>query len=132
MEIKMINFNTIIDSRGALVAIEEEREVPFQIRRVYYIFNTQNESKRGNHAHKRLRQVLICISGSCKVLLDDGSEKREVMLDSPEKALIVENMIWHEMYDFSKDLILLVLADDFYNENDYIRSYSEFIELCKN
>jgi dTDP-4-dehydrorhamnose 3,5-epimerase-like enzyme len=114
------------DERGSLVAIEAPGDVPFPIQRVYYIFGTQPGVRRGLHAHRTLRQVLVCLNGSCSVLLDDGEEKVAVPMCKREQGLLVDPMIWHEMYDFSPDCVLLVLASDFYAEADYIRDYREF------
>ncbi len=82
---------------------------------------------RGYHAHKSLEQILICIHGSCKILLDNGTEKKKVFLEKPYEGLYVPNNMWREMYDFSEDAVLMVLASDFYKENDYIRDYDQFV-----
>lgn len=117
------------DERGQLVALEEYKEVPFKIKRVYYMYDMSPGIVRGRHAHKNLQQILICIHGSCKILLDDGNEKEVVPLEKPYEGLYVTNSMWHEMYDFSKDAVLMVLASDIYDENDYIRNYSEFLKF---
>lgn len=128
MELKYLNFAEHGDNRGQLVALETQKEVPFAIKRVYYIFDTKEGVRRGKHAHKLLKQVLICVSGSCKLLLDDGTEKRDVVLNSPAKGILVEHNIWREMYDFSDDAVLLVLASEYYDESDYIRNYEAFLK----
>jgi UDP-2-acetamido-3-amino-2,3-dideoxy-glucuronate N-acetyltransferase len=128
MEVTMYDFSVISDDRGSLVALEQNKNIPFEIKRVYYIFNTKKDVRRGFHAHKELQQVLIAVSGSCKVLLDDGKESIEVELNSPAKGLLVDKLVWHEMYDFSDDLVLMILASDYYNEEDYLRSYDSFLE----
>ena len=87
--------------------------------------------RRGYHAHKSLEQILICIHGSCKILLDNGTEKKVVPLEKPYEGLYVSNNMWREMYDFSPDAVLLVLASDFYDESDYIRNYDEFLKLIE-
>lgn len=114
------------DERGMLVALEEQKDIPFEIKRVYYLYDTKTEVHRGFHAHKSLEQILICIHGSCKVLLDNGTEKKVVSLEKPYEGLYVPNDMWREMYDFSEDAVLLVLASDYYIEEDYIRDYKEF------
>ena len=129
MKIKIINFDTKGNEQGWLISLEQNRNIPFDIKRVYYIFGTKSEIRRGFHAHKDLKQVLICVKGSCTILLDDGIEKAEVKLDSPDKGLMVNKMIWHEMFNFSDDCVLLVLADDYYDEADYIRNYEEFMRF---
>lgn len=131
MEVITYNFKMRGDERGSLIAIEENADIPFSIKRVYYIFDTQAGITRGLHAHRTLRQVLVCVKGTCQVLLDDGMEKISVPMDKVFRGLLVDPMIWHEMYDFSSNCVLLVLASDFYDESDYIRDYREFIELLK-
>ena len=132
MKIKFINFEIKGDERGSLIAIEELKNIPFEIKRVYYIFNTKKNVRRGFHAHKNLKQVAICVKGSCKFLLDDGKERvDEIVLNKPNKGLLIEEMIWHEMYDFSEDGVLLILASEYYDESDYIRDYEEFLRSFK-
>lgn len=116
------------DARGQLVALEEKKEIPFDIKRVYYIYDTLQGVRRGFHAHKSLKQLLICVHGSCKVLLDNGKEKEVVVLDKPYEGIFIESSMWREMYDFSADAVLLVLASEVYNEEDYIRDYDKFLE----
>lgn len=128
MKIKKITFDYHGDNRGKLIAIEENRDIDFDVKRVYYMFDTVNDAIRGKHAHKSLEQILICTSGSCKVLLDDGYEKTIVTLNNPCEGLYISNAIWREMYDFSKDAVLMVLASNYYDESDYIRDYDEFIK----
>ena len=133
MKAKFIEFDIKGDERGKLIAIEQFKDVPFEIKRVYYIFDTKSRVRRGYHAHKNLQQVAICVSGSCKFLLDDGKERVEnIILDSPNKGLFIDKMIWREMYDFSEDCVLLVLASEHYNESDYIRDYDNFLEEVNN
>lgn len=128
MEVKKITFQIHGDDRGQLVALEEFKEVPFDIKRVYYMYDTGEGVRRGFHAHKCLEQILICIHGSCKILLDNGSEKVIVPLDKPYEGLYVSNDMWREMYDFSPDAVLMVLASELYDEADYIRNYDAFLE----
>ena len=128
MEIKMFNFQEHGDERGTLVALEEMKNIPFKSKRVYYMYDTKPGVRRGYHAHKHLKQVLICVKGSCKILLDNGHEKSELVLDTPNKGLFIESAVWREMFDFSEDAVLMVLASDLYDESDYIRNYEEFIQ----
>lgn len=128
MQVIKIRFQQHGDDRGQLVALEEQKEIPFTMRRIYYIYATAEGVRRGFHAHKSLEQILICIHGSCKILLDDGKEKEEVTLDTPYEGIHIANNIWREMFDFSSDAVLLVLASELYNESDYIRNYDEFIK----
>ncbi|MGL4711441.1 MAG: sugar 3,4-ketoisomerase [Shewanella sp.] len=114
-----------------MVALEEGRNIPFPVKRVYYLFNTKEGVRRGYHAHKTLKQVAIAVRGSCRFVLDDGKEKVEVLLDNPAKGLLIESFMWREMYDFSDDCVLMVLADQLYDESDYIRDYDDFIAYAK-
>lgn len=117
------------DERGQLVALEEFKDIPFAIKRVYYMYDTGKGVHRGAHAHKALQQILICIHGSCKVLLDNGREKKVVPLEKPYEGLYIANHMWREMYDFSPDAVLMVLASRLYDETDYIRDYDEFLKF---
>ena len=116
------------DYRGHLVAVEEKKDIPFEIKRVYYIVDTAQGVVRGHHAHKSLEQVLVCVHGSVKITLDDGTERKTVVLDDPCDGLYVSNNIWREMSEFSEHAVLIVFASKFYDENDYIRDYDEFLE----
>ncbi len=129
MELTTFNFKIRGDERGSLVAIEENRDIPFAIKRVYYIFGTGAGVIRGLHAHKTLRQVMICMHGNCSLLLDNGTDKIVVPMHDRDQGILIDAMVWHEMYDFSPDCVLLVLAGDFYDESDYLRDYNEFLRL---
>lgn len=126
---KLINFTALGDERGSLVALEGNKDIPFCINRVYYIFATKEGVARGFHAHKNLKQVAVCIVGSCKFALDDGKSKQEVILDSPTTGLLIEDLVWREIHDFSSDCVLMVLANKHYDEFDYIRNYEQFLEI---
>ncbi|WP_336797005.1 FdtA/QdtA family cupin domain-containing protein [Erwinia aphidicola] len=128
MEIRMIPLQMHGDERGALIALEEEKNIPFEIKRVYYMFKTGKDVRRGFHAHKALKQVAIAVRGSCKFVLDDGYERVEILLDNPAQGLLIDSCIWREMYDFSEDCVLMVLADSIYDEHDYIRNYDDFLK----
>lgn len=119
------------DDRGQLVALEEFKDIPFKIKRVYYLYETKENVTRGYHAHKSLQQILICVHGSCKIRLDNGREKKIVLLDNPTEGLYVSNAMWREMFDFSSDAVLMVLASELYDEADYIRDYEEFLAYVK-
>lgn len=129
MKIKIVNFEEHTDSRGALVVIEGKKIIPFDIRRVYYMYDTQLGEIRGKHAHKSLQQILICVHGSCKLLLDDGYDKQIVELTNPAEGVYISNNMWREMFDFSSDAVLMVLASELYDEKDYIRDYGEFLKF---
>ena len=128
MNIEKVDLVSHGDSRGQLVAIEEYDEIPFMIKRVYYIYDTNSDVTRGCHAHRTLKQLLVCVSGNCKIRLDDGKESQIVLLDKPNEGILICDTIWREMFDFSKDAVLLVLASDIYDEKDYIRDYQEFLK----
>jgi dTDP-4-dehydrorhamnose 3,5-epimerase-like enzyme len=128
--IKWAPFETIGDGRGQLVALESNNNIPFEIKRVYYMTKMKPTVPRGFHAHRQLKQVAICVAGHCRFILDDGIHREEVWLDSPGKGLIIGNMVWREMHDFSQDCVLMVLASEYYDEADYIRSYNEFKEMA--
>ena len=120
------------DERGKLIALETlSAQVPFEVKRVYYIFDTTPGTVRGQHAHKTLRQVLVCVSGACTIEceLADGS-RVERRLDWPDKGLMIDGLVWRNMKEFSKDAVLLVLASEHYDEGDYIRDYATFRREC--
>ncbi|QDB83640.1 hypothetical protein EA687_09245 [Acinetobacter baumannii] len=126
--VKLIDLPSFGDERGGLVAIESNQSIPFDVKRLYYIFNT-SQKPRGFHAHIDLKQVAICLKGSCRFILDNGSTKEEVVLDNPTQGLVIEGLIWREMHDFSEDCVLLVLASEHFTEQDYIRNYDEFLRV---
>ena len=128
MQIIKYAFQQHGDDRGQLIALEEMKDIPFSIKRVYYMYDTIAGVRRGGHAHKSLEQILICVHGSCKVLVDDGYDKKIVSLEKPYEGLYLANNMWREMYDFSPDAVLMVLASQLYDENDYIRDYDEFLK----
>ncbi|BCS48556.1 dTDP-6-deoxy-3,4-keto-hexulose isomerase [Aeromonas jandaei] len=130
--IELIDFPVLGDERGSLIALENNNQIPFNIKRIYYIYGTKQGVARGFHAHKKLKQVAICINGSCRFVMDNGLNKEEVILDTPSKGLLIDTMQWHEMHDFSSDCILLVLASDVYNESDYVRDYGCFLSEIEN
>lgn len=128
----LANLRVIGDHRGSLISIEQGIDIPFSIRRVYYIFDTQSDVARGFHAHRELKQLAVCVSGQCRMILDNGKVRESIWLDAPGKALLIEGMIWREMHDFSEDCVLLVLASEHYNESDYIRDYEIFLKEVNN
>ncbi len=126
---EIINFPIHGDQAGKLVALEKGHDFPFEIKRVYYIWDTNNNSVRGKHAHKALEQVVICISGSCDFILDNAKEKTTVHLNTPSQGLYIKQHIWREFTNFSDNCVVVVLASEHYNENDYIRDYNDFLIL---
>jgi dTDP-4-dehydrorhamnose 3,5-epimerase-like enzyme len=123
----LLNFKVHGNYEGSLVALEKGEEFPFDIKRVYYIWGTDKNAVRGKHAHRKLEQVIICISGNCDFMLDDGKERLTVHLDSPSQGLYIKGNIWREFTNFSSDCIVLVLASEHYDESDYIRDYQDFL-----
>jgi dTDP-4-dehydrorhamnose 3,5-epimerase-like enzyme len=119
------------DDRGSLVAVETQQDLPFELKRVYYIFGTKEGVERGFHAHKNLQQVAVAVRGSCTMVLDDGREKTEVLLSDPTQGLYIGSMLWRVMKNFSEDCVLLVFADQHYTESDYIRNYDDFLNEIK-
>lgn len=119
------------DERGQLVSLEEYKDIPFHVKRVYYMYGTAAGAVRGKHAHKSLEQILVCIHGSCKVRLDNGKETKVVPLEKPYEGLYVADNMWREMFDFSPDAVLMVLASELYEEEDYVRDYDEFICMVR-
>lgn len=125
--IQWVDLKILGDDRGSLIALEAEKTVPFEIKRAYYIFGTQQGVARGFHAHHNLKQVAVCVTGKCRMILDNGVTHEEAWLDSPTKGLLIGDLVWREMHDFSEDCVLLVLASEHYDEADYIRDYDEFL-----
>ncbi len=117
------------DKRGSLIALENLKTVPFEIKRVYYIYDTKPDIDRGGHAHTNLEQILIMMDGACEVLLDNGKEKKSIILNRPDVGLYIGKNMWREMKNFSYGAKLLVLASDLYDEKEYIRSYDEFLRI---
>lgn len=117
------------DLRGSLIFGEALRHVPFEVKRYFLVFDVSSEHIRGEHAHRRLHQFLVCVAGRCHVVIDDGVSRHEVALDSPTKGLHLPPMVWATQYKFSRDAVLLVLASDYYDAADYIRDYHEYLAL---
>jgi hypothetical protein len=129
---KMLEFPQLGDDRGQLVVVEQMKEIPFDLKRIFYIYGTKGEVARGQHANRRSEFVLINLNGSCKVLVDDGMNDNEVIvLDQPHTGVYLDKMVWKEMFDFSSDSILLVLASELYDKSEYINTYDEFINEVK-
>ena len=124
---ELLSFPVHGDHTGSLVALEKSEDFPFEIKRVYYIWGTAKDVVRGHHAHKNLEQVVVCTSGSCDFILDDGIHRETYHLDSPTQGLHIKNNVWREFTNFSPDCVVMVLASEHYNESDYIRNYDEFL-----
>lgn len=128
----LLNFKkTGFVSFGYLSFFESNKDIPFDIKRIYYIYDVPVGIKRGMHTHKKLQQVLWCPYGEIEVVLDNGKEKTSYLLDSPEKALLVLKGYWHDLYWQKNNSVLCVAASDYYNEDDYIRDYNEFLRYVE-
>lgn len=130
MNYKAIDIPKINNTKGNIGVIENDT-IPFDVKRVYYLFDVPSGAKRGGHAHKKLKQVLIAISGSFDVVLKDGKSKEIVKLNRPDKGLLIENNIWRELENFSSGSVCLVLASEEFSEEDYIRNYKEYLSFVK-
>jgi hypothetical protein len=126
MELEFIKIPEIINSKGNIGVIENDT-IPFDIKRVYYLFDVPSSSKRGGHAHKNLKQLLIALSGSFDVVLNDGKNIETVTLNKPNLGLLINNNTWRELENFSSGSVCLVLASDVFSEDDYIRDFDEFL-----
>lgn len=123
---QLIQFPVHGDHNGSLVALEKGGVFPFDIKRVYYVWGTAEQTVRGKHAHRCLEQVIICTSGSCDFILDDGKERVTLHLNNPSQGLYIKRNVWGEFTNFSPDCVVMVLASEYYNEEDYIRDYEQF------
>ena len=128
---KFIDFPTLNDSRGNLTFIESDHHIPFSIKRVYYVTDVPFKGKRGGHAHKELHQIIIPIAGSFDIHIDDGAKKKTIQLNENNKGLYICPFIWRELDNFSDSAVCLVLASDFYKEDDYFRDYNEFVDFIR-
>ena len=124
---KIIELPKITDPRGNLTVAEQLKDVPFKIRRAYWVYDVPGGESRGGHAHKRLRQLVIALSGSFHVTLDNGHERETILLNHPWQGLIIETGIWRTLDDFSSGAVCLVLASEVFEKDDYIYDYDEFI-----
>lgn len=131
MNYKVLNLQVINDERGKLVSLESLKNLPFAIKRVYYMFDTSPDLPRGFHAHKELEQLVIAIDGACEFVLDDGKNKESVWLNRPDFGLYIGKNMWREMRNFSYGCKLMILASDYYDESEYIRDYAEFLKRVK-
>ena len=130
-EVKIINLPKIIDPRGNLTVAEQMHDIPFDVKRVYWVYDVPSGENRGGHAHKDCREFIIAVSGSFTVTLDDGKETKTFLLNHPYQGLLVETGIWRTLEDFSSSAVCLVLASDLFDEEDYIREYEDYIKYLE-
>lgn len=130
MEIQIIEIPKIKNAKGNIGVIEND-VVPFEIKRVYYLYDVPSSAKRGGHAHKDLQQLLVPLSGSFDVVLKDGTEEVIVTLNKPDKGLLISSNIWRELENFSSGAVCMVIASQVYTEEDYIREYDDFLDYIK-
>ena len=126
---ELIEFTSKGDERGELIALEAENEIPFPVKRIYYMINTKAGVRRGLHAHINLDQVLIAVSGSCRILVENGDKREEFLLNQNRVGLRITNLVWRELWDFSPDCALVVMASRHYDPDDYIRDYQQFAQM---
>lgn len=124
---KLLSFPCHQDNHGCLVPVETYQDIPFGVKRIYYIYGVDADARRGFHSHKDLEQALICIHGSVTIQVKTPYQSEDVILNNPTKALYIGPMVWREMYNFSPDAVLLVLASEHYTPSDYIRNYDEYV-----
>lgn len=129
--VSITTFGVHKDNYGSLIAVETFEDIPFGVKRVYYIYDVEDGRRRGFHSHRDLHQALICVHGSVKILVKTPYEEDNVLLDDPSKALLIGPMVWREMYDFTPDAVLLVMASEHYTPSDYIRDYSVYEEEAR-
>ena len=129
---KILEFSEYGDKNGYLVVIENNKDIPFEIKRLLYIYGTQNKVVIGKHAYNYLEFILINVAGKCEVLVDDGINKENIVLDKPNKALYLDKMVWKDMHSFSEDSVLLVMSNEYYNKEGYIDNYEVFKEIIQN
>jgi len=126
---KVDKLKVLGDERGQLIALETNKEIPFTMKRIFYIYGTQANVPRGNHAHYKTKQYLVAVNGRCKVTLDDGKHKETFDLDEPNLGLFQDALVWGTMHDFSDNCVLMIVADTYYDANDYITDYKKFKEV---
>jgi dTDP-4-dehydrorhamnose 3,5-epimerase-like enzyme len=124
---KIIDLPRFTDERGSLGVIEVGEHTPFEVKRIYYLFDVPDQAERGVHAHKKLQQLIVPICGSFDILLDDGTERKKFTLNNPTQGILITNMIWRELDNFSPGTVCMVFASEHYDDNDYYHIYEEFI-----
>ena len=131
-DVKLLNLRTFIEPDGNLVPIESKHDIPFDIKRIFYVYGVNDQNDRGKHAHHKTKQVLICLSGEVEVICDDGVHRKKYKLTKPHQAIYIPEMIWDEQRYMSEDAVLLVLSNTYYDSKDYIEDYDEFLMMREN
>lgn len=131
-DVKFFNTRTMVEPDGNLVPIESNHDIPFPIKRVFYVYGVKNQDDRGKHSHYKTKQVLICVHGKVEVLVNDGLKEKKYLLESPQQALYIPEMIWDEQIYLSEDTVLLVLSNMKYNPKDYIHDFETFKKIKQN
>ena len=127
----MIDFEIHPDERGKLTSLSSSKEIPFEIKRLYYTWDMPKEAIRGGHAHRNLDEVVICLHGFCDFVLDDGKETLTIHLDRPNKGIYIPAHLWRDFRNFSSDCVVILIASDYFHPEDHIKDYNEFLELIK-
>lgn len=127
----LMKFKKFVDDKGCLSAIEGGVDIPFNIQRIYYITNVKNGAERGFHSHKKLHQVLICLNGDVKIRVYNGDKYEMIHLTKPDEGLYLGPMVWREMCEFSEQCVLMVLASEHYDENDYVRDFNLYLNEAR-
>ena len=131
-DVKLLNLRTFIEPDGNLVPVESKHDIPFDIKRIFYVYGVKNQDDRGKHSHYKTKQVLICLSGEVEVICDDGVHRKKYKLTKPHQAIYIPEMIWDEQRYMSGDSVLLVLSNTYYDSKDYIEDYDEFLKIREN
>jgi len=128
---KVIDFEIHPDERGKLTSLSSNKEIPFEIKRLYYTWDMPKEAIRGGHAHRNLDEVVICLHGFCDFVLDDGKETLTIHLDQPNKGIYIPAHLWRDFRNFSSDCVVILIASDYFHPEDHVKDYNEFLELIK-
>lgn len=129
--VKEITFDIKGDERGSLVAIQGQIDIEFPIERIYYIYDTDAGLTRGYHAHKAQKQILVCLAGKCDIKFNNGKETKVIEFEQPNKGVYLTGVVWREIFNMSKNCVLLSIVNTKYDEDDYIRNYPQFLEVVK-
>lgn len=131
-DVRLLQFSQNGDARGHMVVVEGLQHVPFEIKRIFYSYGAERNAVRGKHSNRKSEFVMVCVAGSCKILVKDGKgNEEEYCLDKPNVGLYLPKLVWKEMYDFSEDCVLLVLSSEHYDSEEYIRDYEQLVQIMR-